>query len=119
MTDDTRDMKPILVVGGTGKTGRRVVQRLGARGLPVRVGSRSGQPPFDWADRSTWAPVLHGVRAVYVPNPDLVVPDAPEMARAFAELAIEHGVTRLVMLTGRGEDEAQRADVRSRPPAPT
>ena len=110
MTDISHDDKPTLVVGGTGKTGRRVVQRLGARGLPVRVGSRSGQPPFDWADRSTWAPVLHGVRAAYVPNPDLVVPDAPEVARAFAELAIEHGVTRLVMLTGRGEDEAQRAE---------
>ena len=50
-----------LVVGGTGKTGRRVVQRLTARGLPVRIGSRSGAPRFDWEDRSTWTPVLEGV----------------------------------------------------------
>ena len=54
--------------------------------------------------------MLQGVRAAYIPNPDLVVPDAPEVVRAFAELAIEHDVTRLVMLTGRGEDEAQRAE---------
>jgi len=31
--------KPTLVLGGTGKTGRRVVERLTARGLPVRIGS--------------------------------------------------------------------------------
>jgi uncharacterized protein YbjT (DUF2867 family) len=110
VTNNTQDMEPILVLGGTGKTGRRVVERLGARGLPVRVGSRSGQPPFDWGDESTWTPVLQGVRAAYIPNPDLVVRDAPEVVRAFAELAIEHDVTRLVMLTGRGEDEAQRAE---------
>ena len=78
MTEISHNDKPTLVLGGTGKTGRRVVDRLGARGLPVRVGSRSGQPPFDWADQSTWAPVLQGVRAVYIPYPDLVVPEATE-----------------------------------------
>ena len=94
VTDNTQDTKPIVVVGGTGKTGRRVVERLGARGLPVRVGSRAGQPPFDWEDPSTWAPVLQGARAAYIPYPDLVIPGAAtKVTRAFAELAIEHGVT--------------------------
>jgi uncharacterized protein YbjT (DUF2867 family) len=110
MTEDTPTTKPTLVLGGTGKTGRRVVARLGARGLPVRVGSRSGQPPFDWDDQSTWGPVLQGVRAAYIPYPDMVTYGATKATRAFAELAIEHGVTRLVLLTGRGEDEAQRAE---------
>jgi nucleoside-diphosphate-sugar epimerase len=55
----TIDMQHLtLVVGGTGKTGRRVVERLKARGLPVRVGSRSDEPPFDWQDRATWEPAL-------------------------------------------------------------
>ena len=45
-----------LVIGGTGKTGRRVAERLKARGAAVRIGSRSATPPFDWDDRSTWAP---------------------------------------------------------------
>jgi uncharacterized protein YbjT (DUF2867 family) len=54
----------ILVLGGTGKTGRRVVQRLTGSDLPVRIGSRSGGVPFDWADRATWPAALHGVRAV-------------------------------------------------------
>ena len=110
MTEIMRDERPTLVLGGTGKTGRRVADRLAARGLPVRVGSRSGQPPFDWADQSTWTPVLQGVRAAYIPYPDLVIPEATKATRAFAELAIDQGVTRLVLLTGRGEDEAQRAE---------
>jgi uncharacterized protein YbjT (DUF2867 family) len=55
------DIKKTLVLGGTGKTGRRVVERLAARGVPTRIGSRVGRPPFDWEERSTWAPVLEGV----------------------------------------------------------
>jgi uncharacterized protein YbjT (DUF2867 family) len=110
MTENTPTTKPILVLGGTGKTGRRVVARLGARGLPVRVGSRSGEPPFDWGDQSTWTPLLQGAQAAYIPYPDMVTSAATKATRAFAELALEHGVTRLVLLTGRGEDEAQRAE---------
>jgi uncharacterized protein YbjT (DUF2867 family) len=110
MTDSSNIERPTLVVGGTGKTGRRVAARLADRGLPVRIGSRSGQPPFDWDDQSTWSPVLEGARAAYIPYPDLVTPEPTKAVRAFAELAIEHGVTRLVMLTGRGEDEAQRGE---------
>ena len=60
MNDNTRPA-PTLVLNGTGKVGRRVVERLTARGLPVRIGSRSGEPRFDWEDRSTWGPVLEGV----------------------------------------------------------
>src|SRR5215469_6626793 len=64
-----------LVLGGTGKTGRRVAQRLSALGRPVRVGSRSGRPPFDWEDRATWAPALDGAGAAYISYyPDLAAP---------------------------------------------
>jgi len=100
-----------LVLGGTGKTGRRVVERLRARGLPVRVGSRSGEPPFDWEERSTWAPALDGVGSVYLTYyPDLAVPGAVEAASSFAELAVRSGVPRLALLSGRGEPEAERAE---------
>jgi uncharacterized protein YbjT (DUF2867 family) len=105
------ETKPTLVLGGTGKTGRRVVERLAARGVPVRVGSRSGEPPFDWEDRATWAPALDGVGSVYISYyPDLAVPGAAETVGAFAELAVGTGVTRLVLLSGRGEPEAQAAE---------
>ena len=64
--ESTQEKKLTLVLGGTGKTGRRVVERLTARGLPVRIGSRSGEPPFDWEERATWAPALDGVGSVYL-----------------------------------------------------
>ena len=111
MTGHAQDERPTLVLGGTGKTGRRVVDRLEVRGLPVRVGSRSGEPPFDWEDRSTWSPALDGVRSVYLSYyPDLAVPGAVEAAGSFAELAVRSGVPRLVLLSGRGEPEAERAE---------
>jgi uncharacterized protein YbjT (DUF2867 family) len=108
-TKDTQELT--LVLGGTGKTGRRVVERLRARDVPVRVGSRSGEPPFDWEDRSTWGPALRGAPAAYVSFfPDLGVPGAPEAIAALSELAVAGGTRRLVLLSGRGEVEAQRAE---------
>jgi uncharacterized protein YbjT (DUF2867 family) len=102
---------PILITGGTGKTGRRVVERLEARGLPVRIGSRSAELPFDWEHQSTWAPVLAGVDAVYLTYyPDIAVPGAVDAIRTFVDLAEASGVRRLVLLSGRGEEEAQRAE---------
>jgi uncharacterized protein YbjT (DUF2867 family) len=109
--ENTYEKKMTLVLGGTGKTGRRVAQRLEARGLPVRVGSRSGEPPFDWEKPNTWASALDGVNSVYVSYyPDLAIPGAPEAVRSFTGLAVESGVQRLVLLSGRGEEEAQSAE---------
>ncbi len=94
----------ILVIGGTGKTGRRIVQRLEDKGFAVRVGSR---PVFDWDDPSTWAPALDGIDAAYVAfYPDLAVPGAPEAIERLAAVAKAAGVRKLVLLSGRGEDEA-------------
>ena len=96
-----------LVIGGTGKTGRRVAERLVARGVPVRIGSRSGVPPLDWEDQATWVPVLQGVESAYITYyPDLAVPGAADVVRSLAKLAVGHGVRRMVLLSGRGEDGA-------------
>ncbi len=97
-----------LVLGASGKTGRRVISRLESRGLAVRAGSRSGSPRFDWDDRTTWAPALDGTDAVYISYfPDLAAPGAAETVAAFAR---EAAPRRLVLLSGRGEPEAQRAE---------
>jgi uncharacterized protein YbjT (DUF2867 family) len=109
--ENTRERKMTLVLGGTGKTGRRVAERLAERGLLVRIGSRSAEPPFDWEKPDTWATALDGVSAAYVSYyPDLAIPGAPQAVRAFAELAARNGVRRLVLLSGRGEEEAQIAE---------
>jgi len=111
MTTTTQATKPILVLGATGKTGRRVLARLTARGVPTRPGSRSAQPRFDWKDRSTWALALRDVKSVYISYyPDIAVPGAVETVGSFAELAVTSGVPRLVLLSGRGEAEAERAE---------
>ena len=97
-----------LVLGGTGKTGRRVAERLKARGVATRIASRSGTPSFDWNDRSTWEVALDGVSAAYITYaPDLAIPGATDAIRAFVEQAVVQGVRRLVLLSGRGEEEAQ------------
>jgi uncharacterized protein YbjT (DUF2867 family) len=107
----TSEQQPILVLGATGKTGRRVIERLTARGIAVRPGSRSAQPPFDWQDRSTWPAVLDGARAAYISYyPDLALPGAVDAVGSFARLAVDRDVRRLVLLAGRGEPEAERAE---------
>jgi uncharacterized protein YbjT (DUF2867 family) len=98
-----------LVLGGTGKTGRRIVERLTARGIPTRVGARSEEPPFDWDDRDTWAPVLQGIGSVYVSHYLDALPGSAEVIGSFAELAVANGIPRLVHLSGRGEPEAELA----------
>ena len=109
MTDMTRD--PVLVLGGTGKTGRRLAERLTAKGIPIRIGSRNGAPSFDWLDKDTWGLALEGVGAIYISYyPDIAVPGAADTVDALARLAVERGVKRLVLLSGRGETEAQRAE---------
>lgn len=103
--------KPVLVLGVTGKTGSRVAQVLKAKGVPVREGSRMGTPAFDWDDDKGWSDVLQNVRAVYISfYPDLAVPSAPAAIRTFCQLAVKSGVEHLVLLSGRGEDEAQHCE---------
>jgi uncharacterized protein YbjT (DUF2867 family) len=102
---------PILVIGSTGKTGSRIVRLLEERGHAVRHGARSAPIPFDWEKSATWAPALDGVSSVYISYfPDLAFPGAAEKIEALTELAVEAGVKRLVLLSGRGEHHAQRCE---------
>jgi uncharacterized protein YbjT (DUF2867 family) len=102
---------PILILGATGKTGRRVAQRLQTLGLPVRLGSRNASPSFDWDNPSTWPEVVRGVRSVYITyQPDISFPGAAEAVGAFAKVAVENGAKRLVLLSGRGEEGAERGE---------
>lgn len=99
---------PILVLGASGKTGRRVADLLEAKGFAVRRASRSADPAFDWNDESGWDDVLKGVRAIYITYaPDLAMPGATDAIRELVRRAASHGVEHLVLLSGRGEKEAQ------------
>lgn len=110
---DRVDDKPILIIGGTGKTGKRIVKQLKEHGIPVRVGSRNGNPAFDWEDKTTWETALRGTKSAYISYyPDLAVPSAANDIAEFAAIAKNAGVTRLVLLSGRGEEGAQNAEER-------
>ncbi len=100
-----------LVLGGTGKTGRRVAEKLQALGVETRIASRSANPSFDWNDHCTWDAALEGVTAAYITYaPDLAIPGATDTIRVFVEQAVAQGVQRLVLLSGRGEEEAQACE---------
>ena len=101
----------ILVLGGTGKTGRRIAASLEAMGIPTRVGSRSAVPAFDWNNEATWDDCLAGVEAAYINYaPDLAIPGATDSIQAFVDKAKRYDVKRLVLLSGRGEVEAQACE---------
>ena len=77
-----------LILGGTGKTGRRVAQHVDQ----ARIASRG--TGFDLGDPSSWA--LDGVTAVYLVEPDLQA--EPRLPRFVAE-AVAAGARRLVLLS--------------------
>ncbi|KJY20939.1 NAD(P)H-binding protein [Streptomyces katrae] len=113
MTTNSNATKKTLVIGGNGKTGRRVAERLLVQGRPVRIGSRTGEPAFDWHRPETWGPALRDVDRVYVTyQPDLSFPGAADQVGAFAEAAVAAGARRLVLLSGRGEEAARTSEDR-------
>ncbi|GAB5400561.1 MAG: NAD(P)H-binding protein [Aureisphaera sp.] len=98
----------VLVIGGTGKTGRRIVAQLESKGHHVRVGSRSGNPSFDWHQPEGWAKALDGMKKIYVTyQPDLAVPGALEAIEQLVKEAKKASVEKIVLLSGKGEREAE------------
>lgn len=109
MTSAPSAADPILVLGGTGKVGRRIANQLAATEVPALVASRSGEAPpnewltgvkFDWFDRSTWenpwnAAGEHAVRAVHVIAPPIV--DSAPLMIDFVNLALTKGTRRFVL----------------------
>ena len=102
---------PILIIGKNGKTGSRVNERLQALGFATRSVSRSTKPSFDWEDSTTWRSAIEGTGAAYVTyQPDLAVPNAESAIKEFVRVATETGLKHIVLLSGRGEEGAQRAE---------
>jgi uncharacterized protein YbjT (DUF2867 family) len=101
----------ILVLGGKGKTGSRVANRLTKLGHKVRIGSRSENPLFDWDNPETWSGALEGMDMVYITfQPDLAVPGASKAIEGFTAKAVEAGLKKLVLLSGKGEKEAEKCE---------
>lgn len=103
--------EPIVIIGHNGKTGLRVQQRLQQQGYATRGVSRSTIPKFDWEQPDSWQHTLEGASAAYVTYyPDLAVPRAQNAIRKLTRVAKAAGVEHLVILSGRGEVGAQKAE---------
>jgi len=97
-----------LIIGGTGKTGRKVVESLELLNQNVRVGSRSSQPAFDWNNEDTWEDVLEGMDKMYITyQPDLAVSGAKQSIENLIALAQKKNLKKVVLLSGKGEREAE------------
>ena len=101
----------ILVIGGTGKTGRRVVEILEKSGHNIRVAGRKSEPAFDWENPDTYDAVLKDIdRAYIVYYPDLAVPGARDAIRNLTDKALKAGLDKVVLLSGKGEMEAEACE---------
>ena len=85
---ETAHHRPTLVLGGTGQTGRRLVERLTRRHIPVRIGSRSSGLPLDRDQASAWRPVFQDVEAAYTCVPDLAVSNPTDAIAGVVETAL-------------------------------
>jgi len=98
----------ILVIGGTGKTGRRVTENLKQLGHSVRIAGRKSNPVFDWNNPNTYDTALKDIdRAYIVYYPDLAVPGARDAIRTLTDKALKAGLDKVVLLSGKGEKEAE------------
>ena len=101
----------IIVINSSGKIGSRVAAHLAAKGLTHRGVSRRTETPFDWQDENTWAAALAGGTAAFISFvPDLATPGAPAVMQRFVAAARHAGLSKLVLLTGRGEIGAVAAE---------
>ena len=100
-----------LIIGGKGKTGRKVANSLTKLGKNIRIGSRTENPSFDWGKSETWGKSLEGMDMVYITfQPDLAVPGATKIIEDFTSLAVKNGIKKMVLLSGKGEREAERCE---------
>lgn len=96
----------ILVLGGTGKTGRRIADLVTAAGATARTAARSGADVrFDWDDPATHDAALTGVDVVYLVPPALRLDHAADVL-AFADRAVAAGVRAITFLSARGVEHA-------------
>ena len=101
----------ILVIGGTGKTGRRVAKNLNQSGHNVRVVGRKTTPAFNWEDPESYDTVLKDMdRAYIVYYPDLAVPGSRDAIATLTEKAFKAGLKKVVLLSGKGETEAEACE---------
>ena len=112
MNNSSLSNSTVLIVGKHAKTGWRVNRLLQEQGFETRAVSRSTSPAFDWEDQSTWQAAMQGTKSAYITyHPDLAIPAAEQAIKDFVSIAKQSGLQHLVLLSGRGEAGARRAEL--------
>ena len=94
-------MSRIIVLGGTGKVGRRIVELLELSGNDAVPASRNATHRFDWHDEGTWAPLLSGADRLFIVGPGSARDWSPRLA-ALLDLASRSRLKHAVLLSARG-----------------
>lgn len=94
-------MATFLILGGTGKVGRRLVDSLARAGHQARRASRNSAPHFDWNDPATWTTALAGAEGLFIVGPGSATDWSPRLTQLLAA-AQSADVQRAVLLSARG-----------------
>jgi uncharacterized protein YbjT (DUF2867 family) len=102
----TNETPATLILGGTGRTGSLLADKLTRHGATARTAARRGADVrFDWDDPTTHAPALAGTDRLYLVTPVLRVTYAEQVAD-FLDLAETTGVRHVTFLSAYNADQA-------------
>lgn len=109
------EVRDVVVTGGTGRLGRRMVDRLRAEGIEPRVMSRSGRPGTIKGDLLTGEVIEAAVRGA-----DTIIHAAQSPTRKSRQTAVE-GTERLLEIAGpaRGSPTSSTSSASHAYPSPT
>jgi uncharacterized protein YbjT (DUF2867 family) len=93
-------MATFLILGGTGKVGRRLTSALIEAGHNPRPASRHTAVRFDWADESTWPTALAGTDGLFIVGPGSATDWSPRLSRLLVA-AKTAGARHAVLLSAR------------------
>jgi uncharacterized protein YbjT (DUF2867 family) len=97
----------VLIIGGTGTTGSRLVQKLAQRGLSVRTAARHNAGVyFDWTEPSTYGSALDGADRLYLMTPVLDQAQLANLVGNFLDQTVAAGVRHVTLLSAYGMEAA-------------
>lgn len=98
----------ILVTGGTGKTGRYVVEHLQNKGLTPRIATRSpigeNTVRFDWSDPTCFEQAFETIESIYLVAPTDTFDSIGAMKDAL-NATLDAGIKRFVLLSASSLEE--------------
>jgi uncharacterized protein YbjT (DUF2867 family) len=97
----------VLIIGGTGTTASRLVQKLAQRDLSVHTAARhNADVHFDWTDPTTYGSALDGADRLYLMTPVLDKSQLANLVGIFLDQTAAAGVQHVTLLSAYGMEAA-------------